>query len=152
MNAPPSTLQESPATGSLPPLSRPLRWLLKAVAVTSLALGIVGAFVPVLPTVPFVLLAAWAAARSSPGLSYWLETHPRMGPMIRDWRHSGVVRRRAKWMASLMMAASAVAMALFVRPWWLPAMAGGIMVVVAAWLWQRPETIRELPADSPPAV
>lgn len=120
--------------------SRTVRWLFKALAVTSLMLGIIGAFLPVMPTVPFVLLAAWAAARSSPRLSHWLETHPRMGPMIVDWRRGGVVRRRAKWVATGMMAAGAINLALFVRPWWVPAVATTVMATVAVWLWRRPES------------
>jgi len=123
----------------LRPLSRPVRWLLKGLAVLSLALGIIGAFVPVLPTVPFILLAAWAAARSSPRLSHWLENHPRMGPHIRDWRRGGVVRRRAKWAATVMMSLAAAIMLAFARPLWLPAIAIAIMASVGAWLWQRPE-------------
>jgi len=121
------------------PLSKPIRWLLKLLAVTSLVLGIIGAFVPVLPTVPFILLAAWAAARSSPRLSHWLETHPRMGPHIRDWRNGGVVSRKAKWMATSMMSLAAAIMSVVARPWWLPAIAIAIMASVGAWLWQRPE-------------
>lgn len=120
-------------------LSRPVRWLLKGVAVVSLALGIIGAFVPIMPTVPFVLLAAWAAARSSPRLSHWLETHPRMGPYIRDWRRGGVVRRSAKWTATLMMSGGSVTMLFFVRPLWVPLTAIAIMASVAIWLWLRPE-------------
>jgi len=119
--------------------SRPVRWLLKLLAVVSLALGIIGAFLPLLPTVPFVLLAAWAAARSSPRLSNWLESHPRMGPQIRDWRLGGVVRRPAKWIATLMMAGGAANMLVFVRPLWLPVAATAVMASVALWLWRRPE-------------
>jgi len=121
------------------PLSRPVRWLLQALAVTSLALAIIGAFVPVMPTVPFVLLAAWAATRSSPRLAHWLETHPRMGPYIRDWRQGGVVNRPAKWVATVMMAMGAATMSLFVRPWWVPVSAITIMTGVGIWLWLRPE-------------
>jgi uncharacterized membrane protein YbaN (DUF454 family) len=120
-------------------LSRPVRWLLKGVAVVSLALGIIGVFVPIMPTVPFILLAAWAATRSSPRLSHWLENHPRMGPPIREWRQGGVVRRSAKWYATLMMSAGAVTMLLLVRPLWVPLTAMAIMAAVGAWLWQRPE-------------
>lgn len=120
-------------------LSRPVRWLLKLLAVVSLALGIVGAFVPIMPTVPFILLAAWAAARSSPRLSNWLEQHPTLGPYIRDWRHGGTVRRSAKWMASLTMAGGAVIMLIFVRPLWVPLTAIAVMASVATWLWLRPE-------------
>ena len=123
------------------PLSRPVRWLLKVLAVVSLALGIIGAFVPIMPTVPFVLLAAWAAARSSPRLSNWLETHPHMGPHIRDWRRGGVVRRRAKWTATVMMAGGAVTMTFFVRPLWVPLTAIAVMAGVGVWLWLRPEEL-----------
>jgi uncharacterized protein len=124
---------------ALPPLSRPVRWLLKGLAILSLALGIIGAFLPVMPTVPFVLLAAWAAARSSPRLSHWLENHPRLGPHIRDWRHGGVVSRPAKWMATVMMSSGAVIMLIIVRPIWVPLGVIAIMATVGAWLWQRPE-------------
>jgi len=136
MPHPPPTDAAEPAERVL---SRPVRWLLKGVAVVSLALGIIGAFVPIMPTVPFVLLAAWAAARSSPRLSHWLENHPRMGPYIRDWRRGGVVRRSAKWTATLMMSGGAVTMLFFVRPLWVPLTAIAIMASVAIWLWLRPE-------------
>ncbi len=135
MTAPRTEFSPAPAR----PLSRPVRWLFKALAVTSLALGIIGAFVPVMPTVPFVLLAAWAATRGSPRLAHWLENHPRMGPIIADWRRGGVVSRPAKWFASVMMTGGAVTMAFFVRPWWVPAVAISIMTAVGVWLWLRPE-------------
>jgi uncharacterized protein len=120
-------------------LSRPVRWLLKGLAVLSLALGIIGAFVPIMPTVPFILLAAWAAARSSPRLSHWLENHPRMGPHIRDWRRGGVVRRSAKWMATVMMTGGGITMLIIVRPLWVPLSVIAIMATVGVWLWRRPE-------------
>src|SRR5689334_13944262 len=100
------------------PLPPVLRWLLVALAVASLALGIAGFFLPVLPTVPFILLAAWAAARSSPRLARWMDTHPHMGPHIRAWRRGGVVPRRAKWLATVTMACSAAGMLLWFGPWW----------------------------------
>jgi uncharacterized protein len=140
MTAPPANAPD-PTPAQPRPLSRPVRWMFKGLAVVSLALGIIGAFLPVMPTVPFVLLAAWAAAKGSPRLSHWLETHPRMGPYIRDWRQGGVVSRKAKWMATVMMSAGGMTMGIFVRPWWVPAVAIGVMASVAAWLWQRPEKV-----------
>lgn len=113
--------------------------LLKALAAVSLALGIIGAFLPVLPTVPFILLAAWAAARSSPRLQAWLEGHPRFGPPIREWREGGIVRRPAKWAATAMMGTSALLMFWVVPNRWLPAAAAFVMACVLAWLWRRPE-------------
>lgn len=118
-----------------------VRWALLALAALSLALGVVGLFLPVLPTVPFVLLAAWAAARSSPRLTAWLERHPRMGPMIVDWRRGGVVRRSAKVTATVLMTMSGATMLLVLRGYWLPYLAIACMVIVVAWLWQRPEQL-----------
>ena len=112
-------------------------WL--ALGCVMLALGVIGAFLPVMPTVPFLILAAWAAARSSPRLSHWLETHSWIGPLILDWRRGGVIRRRAKWMATIAMAGGCVSMTIFVRPWWVAAIAIGVLVIVAVWIWLRPE-------------
>jgi len=68
--------------------------------------GIVGAFLPVLPTTPFLLLAAWLFARSSPRLEEWLLSHRIFGPPLRDWRERGAINRKAKITACLLMAAS----------------------------------------------
>lgn len=117
----------------------PLRWIYLLLALASLALGIVGLFLPVVPTAPFVLVAAWAAARSSPRLHAWLEAHPVFGPPIRDWRQGGVVRRRAKWLATGLMDASAASMLVFVGPEAPAIVAIAAMAAVLAWLWRRPE-------------
>ncbi|RYF36193.1 MAG: DUF454 domain-containing protein, partial [Comamonadaceae bacterium] len=86
-------------------------------------------------------MAAWAAALSSPRLSHWLENHPRLGPPITDWRRSGVVGRRSKWMATAAMGASAVSMLLFVPQRWVAFLAIGCLATVL-WLWLRPEEAR----------
>ena len=118
----------------------PARWLFLLLALASLGLGIVGLFLPVVPTVPFVLLAAWAAARSSPRLLRWLESHRHFGPPLRDWNNGGIVRRRAKWLASAVMAASAASMLLWAGPRWYVLAVAAAMALVLAWLWRRPET------------
>ena len=62
----------------------------------SLGLGAIGAFVPLLPTVPFVILAAFCFARSSPQLESWLLTHPHFGHHIVAWREKGAISRKGK--------------------------------------------------------
>ncbi len=124
-------------------LPAPVRWLLLAMALACLGLGIVGIFLPVLPTVPFVLLAAWAASLSSPRLSRWLDEHPVLGKPLHEWRRHGVVRRRAKWAATIAITISASATLLLLHAHWAALVAVACMACVLAWLWRRPER----PAD-----
>ena len=127
-------------TGSLPPSSRHrLQWAWWLLAYVSLGLGLVGIVLPGLPTVPFVLLAAFAAARGSQRLRARLLAHRQFGPVIRDWEAQGAVSRRAKCLATAMIAASAVIMFLTAPKIWMAASGTAIMAVVASWLWRRPE-------------
>jgi uncharacterized membrane protein YbaN (DUF454 family) len=114
-----------------------LLWRLLALA--SLAVGFIGLFLPVLPTVPFVLLAAWAAGKGWPRLEEWLLAHRHFGRPIRDWRASGAVPRRAKVVAVSMMACSALLLWFLPVPAWLRAGVYVVMATVAIWLWRRPE-------------
>lgn len=132
--APPRPLRREPSASS-----PPLRWAWWLLAYASLGVGLVGIVLPGLPTVPFVLLAAYAAARGSERLHRRLLAHARFGPMIRDWRAQGAVSRRAKWLATIMMVASAGVMFLTAPEWWMAASGTAIMGLVATWLWCRPE-------------
>ncbi|HPW84452.1 MAG TPA: YbaN family protein [Rhodoferax sp.] len=127
------------------PLPRWMQWLLRALALLSLGLGFLGMFLPVLPTTPFILLAAWAATRSSPRLLAWLENHRLFGTTLRNWRRGGVVSRKAKWAATWTMSASAVVLLLTVGKLWAAAAAIACMATVLVWLWQRPETFTPPP-------
>lgn len=82
------------------------RLALTALAYLATALGLLGIVVPGLPTVPFILLAAWAAARASPRLHDWLHGHPRFGPALVQWQERRAVPRRAKILAIALMALS----------------------------------------------
>ncbi len=138
-----------PALPASVPPAAPVRWLLIGLALTSLVLGIVGLFLPVLPTVPFILLSAWAAARSSPRLLAWLEGHPSFGPMLTEWRRGGVVRRRAKWLATLTMSGSALIMLLTFPERWMALVAIAVMACVLVWLWRRPERMADTAPTAP---
>lgn len=111
----------------------------RALALISLLLGLLGVLLPGLPTVPFVLLSAFAAGKGWPAFERWLLQHPRLGPPILAWRQHGVVPRRAKWLASCMMGLSLVVLWFSAAPLWLQGAVTVLLLLVAAWLWQRPE-------------
>ena len=115
------------------------RWAYLVFAWAMLALGVIGIVLPGLPTTPFILLAAWGAARGSQRLHDWMQTHRLFGPMIRDWEASGAVSRRAKWAATITMLVCAVVMFLTAPKWWMAATGTGIMAITGTWLWLRPE-------------
>lgn len=82
-----------------------LRWLLLGIGWISVALGVIGIFLPVLPTTPFLLLAAACFVRSSRRVYIWLVTHPRLGPWIRDYLDGEGIPLKAKaWAIGLMWA------------------------------------------------
>lgn len=116
-----------------------VRWLLRALAVLSLGLGIAGIFIPGLPTTVFILIAGWAAARSSPRLHSWLWQHRLFGPMLENWSQGGKVSRKAKYSASAMMTLCAVILWIAPAPLWVRWLACSCMACVLTWLWFRPE-------------
>jgi hypothetical protein len=111
----------------------------RVLALACVVLGLVGVFVPGLPTVPFLLLAAWAGGKGWPALEAWLLAHPRHGPAIRRWREHRAVPRRAKWFASATMLTSAVLIGLSAAHAGAKLAMVGLLAVVALWLWRRPE-------------
>jgi len=68
-----------------------------------LILGIIGAFLPVVPTTPFLLLAAFLYSKSSIKLHDWMMNHKYLGPPLRDWQERGVIGMKAKILATVMI-------------------------------------------------
>lgn len=91
-----------------------MRWIWLSVGLLSLALGAIGAVVPLLPTTPFILVSAFAFARSSNRLHAWLLAHGAFGPLIENWRRYGAISRRAK-IAGLASIAAVFAVSLAMR-------------------------------------
>lgn len=121
---------------------KPWRWLWLAAGFISLGLALLGVVLPLLPTVPFVLLAAACFGRGSAKTEAWLLSHPRWGPMVRDWRAERVIPRRVKHYAWAMMTLS-VSLAAWRAPWWASLCAGSICLCVAIWMAQLPEHRKE---------
>lgn len=131
------------------PLPRPLRWLLRLGALLCLGLAVVGVIVPGMPTTVFVLMAAWAAARSSPELHAWLLRHRIFGPVLHNWEHGRTVSRRSKWTAAVTMGLCALVLLVTVHVWWAKVLPCLVMATVLAWLWSRPEPSSQENARGP---
>ncbi|MDH2327862.1 YbaN family protein [Cereibacter sp. SYSU M97828] len=116
-----------------------MRALWAALGVLALGLGMAGIVLPLLPTVPFLLLAAWCFARSSARLHGWLMQHPLLGPPIRDWDARGAVSRRAKIAASGSMLAVWVGSLLFGVPVFVLGLQAATLGCVAIFIWTRPD-------------
>jgi uncharacterized protein len=115
----------------------------------SLALGIVGIFLPLLPTTPFVLLAAWCFTRSNPALAERLYNHPRFGTLLTTWRDQRAIPRRAKILALTTLALSYGLILLVSQSPVLPILLAVVMGGVALYIATRPMP-RSPPADLVP--
>nr|WP_027316807.1 YbaN family protein [Microvirga flocculans] len=104
----------------------------------SLGLGIVGIFLPVLPTTPFVLLAVWCFARSNPDLAHKLYSHPRFGTLLTTWRDQRAIPFRAKVWALTMLASSYGLILWLSESRVVPMLLAAIMGSVALFIATRP--------------
>jgi len=116
-----------------------IRLIFAGSGVLFMALGVLGIFLPVLPTTPFMLLAAACFARSSPRIHHWLLSHPTFGPILHEWHTYRSIPYRAKRAALLLIALSfGVSIACFV-PGWPAKLAMGIGgLVLAIWIARIP--------------
>ena len=105
----------------------------------SLLLGLIGAFLPILPTVPFILLAAFCFARGYPPLYHWLRDRSLFASVLQDWERERAISRSAKRKALTMIALS-FALALYFAPCvWLKLLLLLIGISVATFMATRPE-------------
>lgn len=110
----------------------------QALALACVGLGSAGAVLPLVPTTPFLLVAAWAASRSSPRLHVWLYDHPRFGPLLRDWRDHRALHPRTKAVALALIALSWLFMIVSVESVPARIAASIVILTVATFLATRP--------------
>ena len=130
-----------------------VKWILRIVGILAVGLGVLGIFVPLLPTTPFLLLAAACFVRSSPRLYAWLIHHKWFGKYIRTYREYRAIPLQVKIVA-LVLLWGVIGLTAWrvVSAWWIRAVLGAIAVGVTAHLLQlrtlTPEMIDEVEADT----
>ncbi len=120
----------------------PARYGLIAFGWLCVCLGVIGAFLPVMPTTIFLILALWAFSKSSARFHHWLYSHPRLGRRLRDWHAHRVIPIPVKCLALSMMTASLLFVTFFVAEGWaLPLGLAFGLGSVAAYIVTRPHRI-----------
>lgn len=116
----------------------PARLLWAVAGIVCVVLGLLGMALPLLPTTPFMILAAICFARGSDRLHRWLVGHPRFGPAIRDWNRHGAIAPGTKVLAAAAMVLALLASLLAGFAWQVIAVQTAVMAVVAAFVLTRP--------------
>lgn len=125
------------------PASPLLRWLFALAGFIFLALGVIGLVLPLIPTTPFVLLAAACFLRSSDRLHAWLLRTRLFGPLISEWEQHRSIPWRTKIVAIVLMTVTFCAsIVFFVKPPWLKIVLGFVCAGLALWLYRVPSRDR----------
>ena len=105
----------------------------------SISAGFAGIFLPVLPTVPFILLAAFFFGKSSQKAHDWLLSHPTLGPAIHDWQEKGAISRKSKYLSAGSMALVLTISILFNIPVYILIIQLVVLISVSYFIWTRPD-------------
>ena len=111
-----------------------LRYLLLGIGCASVCLGVIGIFLPIMPTTPFLLLAAACFARSSPRFHAWLLGHPQLGPLLKAYLSGEGIPLKAKVLAIGSMWIS-IAVSCWLVPWpWLRVLLIAVALAVSLYI------------------
>lgn len=107
----------------------------------SLILAVIGIFLPLLPTTPFLIVSAWCFKNGSDKLHQWLMRQPKLGPAIREWENERVIRPRAKFLACLLITLS-IGYVIAFKPLelWLKAVLGVFALSIMGFIVTRRST------------
>ena len=115
-----------------------MRFIYAGLGLLCVALAVVGIILPLLPTVPFLLLAAFFFANSSERLHNWILDHNIFGPLIEDWQSTGSIRPGAKKAATLSIAAVFLVSLVFGAPNFVIIVQAIVLTCVLIFIWSRP--------------
>ncbi|WP_075181094.1 DUF454 family protein [Pantoea sp. 1.19] len=121
------------------------RVILLSIGMLALALGTLGIFLPLLPTTPFVLLAAWCFARSSPAFHHWLYQRSVFGPLLRHWEQHRALPPGAKRRAVAMILLSFGVSLWWVDTGWIRLLLLILLAGLLLMMWRLP--VRAAPPD-----
>ena len=103
----------------------------------SFGLGIIGLLLPIMPTAPFIILAAFFFSRGSKKWHQWLITHPRWGSLIIDWETHRVIRKKHKILSTVLISGSVISVTVFAPYLWLKLSCYAIFVCALLFIWTR---------------
>jgi uncharacterized membrane protein YbaN (DUF454 family) len=123
-------------------ITRPFLFLL---GLLSLILGIIGAFLPILPTTPFAILSAYCFSKSSPRMHQYILSLPLLGPLVVDWEKYRVIRPKAKiWCTFVLSTVMGLSMYLGKMPIYIKYFMFFMGVAVLTFIWSRKSSISKL--------
>jgi uncharacterized membrane protein YbaN (DUF454 family) len=124
-------------------LKKTIKLLYLSLGITCTALGFICAFLPILPTTPFLLIALWAFSRSSPRLRNWLYHHPHYGKTLQDWFEYGVISNKVKVVAITAITLSIPTAYFITKSTLVLFIHIPIVVITVSYLYSRPSKIEK---------
>jgi len=101
-------------------------------------LGVIGVFLPLLPTTPFILLAAYCFSRSSPRFHKWILSHRFFGPIVKNYESGKGLPRKIRFRGLMLMWLGMIGSMIIIQKLWAVIILGVIGVCVTVYLYRLP--------------